>query len=173
MKRLGLILIAVLFIGLSSCEKIKDLITFEHKNTATITLGVKTTPGVAEAESSVLSTDIAAQLEDKGFDDLSKVAAKIDKLSIKIVSPDGKTFGDLSWFEVYIHADGMEEKIAWSSDISEDEGSTITPEINKTLNLLSYLNSEEMKFIAKYNVRNPINEVYKLELSVTYKVGLD
>lgn len=169
MKKINVVLMAIAILAFASCEKLKELVTFNIDKTVTITVPVKSEAGAAETASNNFSTNVQEELDKNGLD-ASKAEAFLEALTVEITSPAGKTFADISSFEVYIKANNTEKKIAWNTNITETAGATLDVELDKTIDLLTYINSSDIQFVAKYNVRNPITEVYTLNLKATFKV---
>ena len=170
MKRIVIILFAILTVGSFSCDKLKDLASFEHELSVNIDFTENSQAGIAEVTSESIAPDIQAELDANGLD-ASNIKANLIGFTATIESPADKTFGDLASVEFFITDGTNETKIAWKDAIDTNVGNTLSLDIDDSVDLFSYLESETVAFIAKYDVINAIDEDYTVNLKANFKIG--
>ena len=159
-------LLALLFIGTSSCDKIDELLTFSIRSSTEIpiekTLGVSLpfdipTPSIkTNSEAEFENNNTSAKLVKNVF---------LDELKLSVKSPDDKTFSFLKDITIYISTtDDNEIELASKYDIPED---------SKIINL-DITNEKLDEYIKddSYNLRTKVVSRELLGEDVTVKADM-
>ncbi|HVD99361.1 MAG TPA: hypothetical protein VNB90_14225 [Cytophagaceae bacterium] len=124
------VIIGTLWLPLSSCKKLKKLLTFNIDNSATFTIpssygtGINI-PLVFNSPNVQSSSSQSFANNDTRADHVQDV--KLSKLDLSITSPAGKTFSFLNSIKIYISGDGLPEVLlAYKDNIPNDVGSSIS-----------------------------------------------
>ena len=143
MKNITYLFIPILFI-FSSCKKLDKLtqfnMEFNQEITVPATLGVdiplniNTPPVESNSENSFSNNNTSSKL-------VSEI--KLSCLDLTLSSPASGDFGFLESIEIYINADGLDEKkIAWKDNIPSDIDGTLSLDTSDD-NLKEFIVAEE------------------------------
>jgi len=142
MKNISIIL-SVLLISLTGCEKLAEFTEFDMEYDETIVIPSSTginlpfnlfTPDIqSDSESEFAVNDTRKDL-------IEEIVLK--QLDLTLTSPSNGDFGFLKSIKIYITAEGLSEvEIAWKDDIPSDVGNTLALETTH-LDLKAYIKKD-------------------------------
>ncbi len=171
MKRLFLTVIVFTFLFSQSCKEVDKLTQFTISNdseaTIPATLGINLpidiwTPDIpTNSESEFESNNTAKDL-------IEHITLK--SLKIDITSPESATFDFLKNIEIYISAEGLDEKkIAWLNDIPKTGLRTIDLETSSD-DLQEYIKKDKYKLRTKTVTRELISQDTDIKIHAVFWV---
>ena len=170
MKKL-IIIIAAVILTYGSCKEIDKLTHFNMNYTSNINIEPTFfidipidiwTPNVpTNSETTFENNDTRTDLIEKII---------LTKMDMDITSPETQTFDFLKTIEVYIDADGLEEKkIAWLLDIPQTGLKTVIMEVTED-DLKDYIKKDEYKLRTHTVTRQIISKSTDIEIKSSFFV---
>ena len=169
MKKTLLGLLVLCMAVFTSCEKLDELTSYEDEFSANFDFEAQETAGDGVKESDEITSTLKEDLK-KNKLDIDKAEAKLLGSSITL-NTAGVTFADLKSAELYITANGKQEKIAWNTDIPTTAGSTIELTVNKEVDILTLLGADTYKFRVNYISRNAIKTAANATATIKVKIS--
>jgi len=170
MRKLFLLLIAII-ITYGSCKEIDKLTHFNMDYTSNITIE---STFFIDIPFDIWTPDIPTNSEttfennDTRTDLIEEIT--LTNLSMNITSPNTQTFDFLKTIEVYIDAEGIDEKkIAWLIDIPQTGLTTIILEITDD-DLKDYIKKDEYKLRTHTVTRQLISKSTDIEIKSSFFV---
>ncbi len=170
MKRV-IVLLAVIVATTWSCKKINELTQFnmEYNDEITIpaTLGIDLpinvwTPNIPTNSTSTFESNNTHK------DLIQQIILK--KMNLTITSPSESTWDFLKKVEIYISAEGLDEKkIAWMEDIPQTGLKSIDLNVSSD-DLKEYIKKDTYKLETKTVTRQLVSHDTKVEISSTFFV---
>lgn len=171
MKKLFPLLLIIAVFGIISCEKLNELITFNIRNTSSLT--IKANSGVnipfvipspeitSSSEQAFKNNNTRADLVDE---------ATLESLELLITAPDDQTFDFLNEIEIYIKADGLEEALLASRyNIPESIGNSLSLE-SSGLNLKEYIKKESYSIQTRVVTDKVISRDIDLDVHMKFRI---
>ena len=166
------LLSAILFLLIfSSCEKIKDLVTFNINNETQITIPSQ---GVVQIPLIIRSPEVETAAEQSFKSNNTRAdlveAAYLTKLNLTITSPQTQNFDFLNKIKIYIKDEsGKEALIASLENIPEDGSRTL--ELETTGNdLKPFIKQETYTIKAEASTDQVLNQDVDIKANMTFSV---
>lgn len=173
MKNLATIILLFTLFTVSSCKKVDKLTQFtkdiESEVTLPSALGINLPFNIPTPP---ITTNIEEDLEvENSRKDLIE-NAQLTYLKLTITDPDDKTFKWLNDAEIFIKAEGLDEKkIAFIHDISSTVGNVIELETINNTNVSEYIKKDE--FILHLKVVTDQISLEEADIKIESKVFID
>ena len=171
MKKLALVLLSVILTSTWSCKEVNKLTQFnmDYSDEITIpaTLGIDLpinvwTPDIPTNSSSTFESNNTHK------DLIQKI--NLTKMNLTITSPESSTWDFLKKIEIYISADGLDDKkIAWLDDIPQTGLKSIDLTVS-TDDLKEYIKKDKYKLETKTVTRQLVSHDTKVEIKSTFFV---
>ncbi len=170
MKKILLVFFAVI-LAYGSCKEIDKLTHFNMDFTSNITIDPTF---FIDIPIDIWTPDIPTNSEttfennDTRTDLIEKII--LTQMNLSITSPDTQSFDFLKTIEIYIDADGLEEKrIAWLLDIPQTGLKTINLDITED-DLKDYIKKDEYKLRTHTVTRQLISKSTDIEIKSSFFV---
>jgi len=177
MKTLGKSLIAILLLSLVltnySCKKIDEILTFTITDQTEITIESSLpfslpleipTPDINTSSDEELSNNNTST-------DLVK-DVKLTSLSMKIKSPNGKTFSFLKSIHIFISTNGSDEiELAFKDNINANSSTINLTSTNEKLD--KYIIADKYKLRTKVTTKETLTQDVTIEINMEYKITAD
>ncbi len=171
MKKLVLVLLGVILTSTWSCKEVNKLTQFNmnYSDEITIpaTLGIDLpidiwTPNIPTNSTSTFESNNTHK------DLIQKI--NLTKMNLTITSPASSTWDFLKKIEIYISADGLDDKkIAWLDDIPQTGLKSIDLTVSSD-DLKEYIKKDEYKLETKTVTRQLVSHDTKVEIKSTFFV---
>jgi hypothetical protein len=175
MKKLSLLFFAAVSCVFTSCEELKDLLTFDIQHSQTFTMPAQLVlPGANLPGSPVaVSTNSAESFENNNTRAELVKDVTLRKLVLTIQDPASEDFGFLKDVEIFIDADEAEEvRLAYLNDIPANAGKTL--ELTSTnAKLDKYLKAPAFTIRTRATVDEAVSQDVTIKTDMTFKVTAD
>jgi hypothetical protein len=175
MKKLSLLLFVAASFLFASCEELKDLLTFEIKQSQTFTVPAQLAlPGASLPGSPMAVTTNSAETFKNNNTRAELVKdVTLSKLVLTIQDPANEDFGFLKDVEIFIDADEAEEvRLAYLNDIPANAGKTL--ELTSTnAKLDKYLKAKSFTIRTRTTVDETISQDVTIKTDMTFQVTAD
>lgn len=166
----SLILLLIVF-SLSQCDKIDDLTKFDIDYNTSVT--ISSTFGIDvpfDIATPVITTNSESEFEVNNTKKDLIEEITLSHLTMIITSPDGASFDFLNSIEVYINADGLEEKkVAWNEQIPETIGDVLELE-SSNIDLQEYIKKDSFQLRVKTKTDKLISEDHEIEIRSVFHI---
>jgi hypothetical protein len=170
MKAIKIILI-LLITSWIGCKKVKKLTTFTMDYQSTVIIPSSTginlpfnlfTPDMPS------NSEATFAVNDTRKDLIEQI--KLNKLDLKISSPQNGDFGFLKSIEIYITAEGLaEEKIAWQNNIPDNAGNILILETSQA-DLKEYIKKEKFNLKVKTVIDQLMSKDHHIDINSQFFV---
>lgn len=164
-----IVFIVVSLIGFTSCDKLKELASFETDVDFTVSLDLGKEAGDYIVASNEKTLNIQGELDDIGLS-VSDAETSIEKILLTVVEPDGATFSNLSTVEVGVYINGVLSPLASKTGITSGAGAVLNLVVTSNANLLSALKQNKVKFYVTYTLKEQVEQVYIVKVNATFKI---
>ncbi len=165
-------IILILFaLALTQCDQLDKLTQFDvdYDTSVTIssTVGLDVPFEIATPEVTT-NSESEFEVNDTRKDLVEEITLK--KLSLMITVPDDGDFDFLNDIEVYISADGLEEKkVAWKDNIPESIGNSLDLETSD-IDLQEYIKKDSFNLRIKTTTDKVITQDHEIEIHSVFHV---
>ncbi len=143
-----ILIISLLFLMFTGCEKIEKLTQFSLDYTTSFTVTAD-----LDTQTPINLQDVVVNIDDKRFDDYDTSKELIEEATIKTIelkldANQTTTFDFLTDIDLYIEADGLPKvRIAWQNNMTDTGAQTVVLK-NLSDNLAEYFKKDSIKISA-------------------------
>jgi hypothetical protein len=178
MKRIAVVVCAMAFLALTSCDKGDDTVSFEFShdyefNMTEDSIGIDTAIALT-------STDIKSALEEQSEQNSSLLSlvkeVQIVSVEIEAVDPVTQELSFLQDAELYVSSGTLAEmKVASKNPVPETQGTSMSFDVDEAIDVLQYTSNTNFKFRASFHLRNTLPQPTRFKITATFKAvaGVD
>lgn len=164
--------ILFLLISIVSCKKDNGLVDFKLKYDTAFSFNPGTPISLPfEVLTPPVTTNSQAELEGRNSELKLINYVKLEKLVMNIVNPQGKTFSFLKDINIYISADGMDDKLIASKVNIEDNIGGVLELSTTGENLKDYIKQPEFGIKVKATTDETITQTIDINIRTEYAVN--
>ncbi len=168
--KISLIATAALAITIFSCKKIDDLSSFSIDYNTEFTIPASTVIIPFEVSTPEIDADSGGEFSDENTNKSRVESVHIKEMTVTIKSPSGSDFSFLNKVEVFVKADGYDEKrIAWKDPVPQDIGATLTLDVTDE-SITEFVKADSFSYRVNFTTDETIPEDHVINLYSDFRV---
>ncbi|MFO7879904.1 MAG: hypothetical protein ACQES0_01215 [Bacteroidota bacterium] len=172
MKKYLLFAYALLFILMSSCQKLDELTQFEMDYQETVIIPASVEANIPyEIQTPEITTNAESEFEvhDTRKENIEEI--KLNELKLSLIDPDDGNFDFLNEISVYLSTEQLPEiKVAWKEDIPENALQALQLNTSDE-NIGEYIKQESFRLRIETTTDKVITRDHEIQLDAVFLVN--